>query len=214
MVRKFKNSKQRKAVMAKLSARNQAFVKKNPGAINMNFKDIQKKGHFLKFQADADKDGVPNIKDCKPLNPKKQGLLHDLQVKILRKKEEKLERQREKEQKKLEDLKDRLKEKQSISAKKAKVTTLQLKQKQAVIDEINREQEQSRKLKDANREAQRQLDRLTVTGRTKTAAKKLGVEGIERVGKGSRIVLEGTKAFLQSKQTKRTLKKINKAIFG
>lgn len=39
---------------------------------NMTFKQLQKKGVFLKYQGDADGDGVKNIKDCRPLNPKAQ----------------------------------------------------------------------------------------------------------------------------------------------
>jgi len=61
---RFKNSRQRKAVMAKLK--------------NSSFKQIQRKGMFLRYQGDADKDGVVNIKDCRPLDPKRQGIIHDL----------------------------------------------------------------------------------------------------------------------------------------
>jgi len=56
----------------KLSPRVQNMLKKNPSLENKSFKELQKKGVFLKFQADSDGDGVVNIKDCKPLDPKKQ----------------------------------------------------------------------------------------------------------------------------------------------
>jgi hypothetical protein len=38
---------------------------------NKSFYELKKEGIFLPYQGDADKDGVKNIKDCKPLHPKK-----------------------------------------------------------------------------------------------------------------------------------------------
>ena len=98
---RFKNDKQRKAVMASL--RNQGFshtsakfivdknpklmglsprlqeaIRKNPELAKLNFQELKKRGVFLKFQSDSDKDGVVNIKDCKPLDKRHQGLLHVL----------------------------------------------------------------------------------------------------------------------------------------
>jgi len=58
---KFKNSRQRKAVMAKLT-----------------YNQLKNKGIKIKPYIDSDKDGVLNYKDCKPLNPKEQGLIHDI----------------------------------------------------------------------------------------------------------------------------------------
>jgi hypothetical protein len=55
----------------KFSPRVEAMLKKNPSLKNKSFKQLQKSGVFLKYQADADGDGVPNIKDCKPLDVKK-----------------------------------------------------------------------------------------------------------------------------------------------
>lgn len=43
-----------------------------------SYKQLKKQGVKLKATADTDKDGVPNAKDCKPLNPKEQGVLHSL----------------------------------------------------------------------------------------------------------------------------------------
>lgn len=52
-----------------LSPRLRNRVSKDPKLTKMSFEKLQKKGVFLKYQGDADKDGVINIKDCKPLNP-------------------------------------------------------------------------------------------------------------------------------------------------
>jgi vacuolar-type H+-ATPase subunit I/STV1 len=38
---------------------------------NLKFGQLNKKGITLSYQGDKDHDGVPNIKDCRPLNPKK-----------------------------------------------------------------------------------------------------------------------------------------------
>ena len=62
----------------KLSPRVEAMLKNNPNLKNKSFKQLQKSGVFLKYQADSDGDGVPNIKDCKPLDVKRH---KDLEVK-------------------------------------------------------------------------------------------------------------------------------------
>lgn len=61
---------------------------------NLSFPQLKKKGVFLKYWGDADKDGVPNVKDCRPLNPKKQDdpkieELHEKLKKATEKQEEK-----------------------------------------------------------------------------------------------------------------------------
>lgn len=52
----------------KLSPRVEAMLRTNPDLKNKSFKQLQNKGVFLKSQGDTDKDGVVNIKDCKPLD--------------------------------------------------------------------------------------------------------------------------------------------------
>jgi len=48
---------------------------------NLSFPQLKKKGVFLKYWGDADKDGVPNVKDCRPLNPNAQADYQTFQVK-------------------------------------------------------------------------------------------------------------------------------------
>jgi len=60
---KFKSQSQRKAVMARLMSKNYSQLKKSGIKLNKNM--------------DFDKDGVKNIRDCKPLDPRKQGIIHD-----------------------------------------------------------------------------------------------------------------------------------------
>jgi hypothetical protein len=52
-------------------------IKVTPAMKHMNFRQLQKKGVFLRYQGDADKDGVKNIKDCKPLDKRKQDNILD-----------------------------------------------------------------------------------------------------------------------------------------
>ncbi len=53
----FKSDKQRKYVMGQYK--------------NKSFKQLKKSGVYLRYQGDEDKDGVKNIHDCAPLNPKR-----------------------------------------------------------------------------------------------------------------------------------------------
>ncbi len=169
---------------------------------------------FKNPNKDSDNDGVPDFKDCEPFNPKKQGLLHEVHVKMLRKQEEKLERAREKALRNLEDTKDKLKEKQAISSKKASISQLKLKQKQAIIDEANREKNKLRELKQANADAKRQLDELTISGRTKTFLKRTASKVGKQAAEDSKLAFQRTKAFIASGKIQKTLKKINKHIPG
>jgi len=45
-----------------------------------------------KFSRDSDRDGVPNIMDCRPYNPRKQGIIHDIKSKIESARQESKER--------------------------------------------------------------------------------------------------------------------------
>jgi len=191
---RFKSDKQRKAVMASLR--------------DKSFKQLQQRGVYLSYQGDKDKDGVVNIKDCKPLDPKRQGFLHQLQVKRLKAQEEKLEVEKRRQLAKLEDVQEKLKIKSKIAAKKASIQESKRKAKQAVIDEINAEKKRINDLKEANRKAQDQLDDLTVTGKTKKFAKKLPGKVIEE----SKRDLKATQAFLQKDSTKKTIKNVRKTI--
>jgi hypothetical protein len=56
------------------SERIRKILKKHPEYKNLNFKQLRGKGIFLKYQSDSDRDKVKNIKDCQPLNPKKQDI--------------------------------------------------------------------------------------------------------------------------------------------
>jgi hypothetical protein len=55
-----------------VSPRVKSLLEKKPELKDKSFKQLQKEGVFLKYQADSDGDGVPNIKDCKPLDQTKQ----------------------------------------------------------------------------------------------------------------------------------------------
>ena len=172
----------------------------------MNNTQLRSRGIILKPNKDTDKDGVINKNDCRPLNPTQQGFFHDMQVKRLKRIEEKLETKREHEQKKLEDIKDRLNEKRAVANKGLGVKRIQLKQKQAIIDEIKREKEQASILKEANKQTSAELDKYTTTGKIKRGAKFVG----SRLAKGSVEVLKDTGQFLKGKKAK----KIFKSIFG
>lgn len=62
--RGFKSSAQRKAVMANIA--------------RMNKNQLAQKGIILSSRKDTDKDGVINAKDCQPLNPEEQGIIHNM----------------------------------------------------------------------------------------------------------------------------------------
>lgn len=47
-------------------------INTHPEYKNLTFKKLQHRGVFLKYQSDADKDGVKNVHDCRPLDKTKQ----------------------------------------------------------------------------------------------------------------------------------------------
>lgn len=56
----------------------QKILQKNPEYKNLTYKQLRNKGIFLRYQSDSDKDGVKNVKDCKPLNKEEQDLKEDI----------------------------------------------------------------------------------------------------------------------------------------
>lgn len=215
---RFKSDDQRKAVMAKLKG-GKSVSSIHPSIISLNNSQLRKRGVKLVPNKDIDRDGVKNKDDCAPLNPKKQGFLHDLAIKRLKRKEEKLERIREKELRKLEDVKDVLKERQAVGVKKASISQLRNKQKQAIISEITEEKRKTHVLKKANEVAKKQLDKLTITGKAKSLSKKAAKQGFEYTRKGvgiaahkSKQALQATNAFLNKESTRRTIRNTVKGI--
>lgn len=134
---------------------------------------------------DTDKDGVPDSKDCQPFNPNKQGKLHDLAIKALRKKEEFVERRREKQMSKLEDLKDKLAARNALLSERRGIQA----QKQEIRNETLRERKKFKDLKIANREAKAELRRTSGFGRF--------VAGTVKAGKKSREILKKTQKALR-----------------
>jgi len=141
---------------------------------------------------DSDGDGIKNNKDCEPFNPKKQGFLHDLQIKRLKSQESKLEEQRLKLQKKLEDDREVLQRKLAISNQKDSIRQSKLKVKQQVIDEINREKSKIKEMEEANRKAKKQIFDNSPVG---------------RLTNYSKSTINKTRNYLAQPKTK---KKINK----
>lgn len=161
---------QRKAMFAKMSMRNQQYLRKHPSAYNYSFSQLKKKGHYMRYQADNDHDGVKNVKDCQPLNPDKQGYIHDVKMKLLKRREEAIEKKREKQQKKLEDIKDELKAKRSVFSKEQSLRQAELSEKQAVLNEIKAEQKKLDDMKAAEKAAKKEMDKYTFTGKIKRGA--------------------------------------------
>lgn len=192
---RFKNHNQRKAVMAKLT-----------------YGQLKNRGVNLHPYKDSDRDGVKNYKDCRPLDPKEQGWLHDWQIKRLKQKEEKLESKREKAQEKLNDTLDELKERRKAGNLKSKVKQTELKRKQAIIDEISREKKQAEKLRMANEKAKKEIEKYSAWGKFKrgtgTAAKFTG----KRVAIGSKRIYKTATSPGAKKGYKRLGKKLKKIL--
>jgi hypothetical protein len=133
---------------------------------------------------DSDGDGVPDSKDCAPFDKKKQGALHDFTQKILEKREERLERKREKEMKKLSDLRDKLRVRRKSIEAKTMNRNVDLAKRQAVIDEINREKKEIVTLKQQNKDAKKLLYETSFRGKvTKGIGKAVlsGARGLSKV---------------------------------
>ena len=170
---------QRKAMFAKIKSMNNNQFNKVISQSVKN-KNITKKSAMLIKRMDFDGDGVSNSKDCRPFDAKKQGFLHNLNIKILKAQEQRLEDKRKKEQKKLEDTLETLKVRQKIAGRKTKIKNVRLREKQAFIDELNKEKRKTEKLKIKNQEAKRALDKLTFTGKAKSALTRAGKTTLDR----------------------------------
>jgi len=153
---------------------------------NKSFGELKKEGVFLKYQGDADKDGTPNIRDCKPLDAKRQGRLHDMQIKILKKIEERQEQRRLAEIKKLEDLKEKLQQVNMREEDKNK----KLSEKRAIVNEIEAEKQKTRDLIEENRKIKEELSKNRV----------------------DKKILRKSKEFLQKPSTKKAIRKGLKGI--
>lgn len=129
----------------------------------------------------------------------------------LQKQEERIEGKRERAQESLEDRQDILRERLKIATKKAEVKDIRVKQRQAIADEIRSEQNKLRVVNEQNRLAKEQLDKLTLTGKTKTALKRFGSATIRGVRIESQAAGRATKAFFQKESTRRVLDKIGQA---
>jgi len=166
------------------------------GALNRNIR-ISKHG-------DADRDGVPNHKDCRPFDPKRQGWLHDQKMKHLKKQEEAYEKKREKEQKKLEDIQDELRVRNKISSAKLGKKRMEMKEKQVRIDEINREKQKIQEIKQANIKAKLEIEKYSAWGKIKRGTVAAG-KGLSKVAVSSAKALKDADKALSraSKPTKR-----------
>jgi len=175
----------------------------------MSYPQTKAAGIKLKPYGDVDKDGVRNSKDCKPYDPKKQGFIHDAKMKALQWQEERLEKQREKEQSKLNDVKDELRLKRDISEKKMSMKKKELEAKQSVINETLREKREIAKIKEDNRKAKQELSKYTIRGKLGRAAVSAG-QGLRKAGAMSiKAINDADKAITaaEKKNKKRTVKR-------
>ena len=166
--------------------------------ISLNMSRVKNRAKLMKKDnIDTDGDGVKNYKDCQPFNPKKQGLLHDFQLKRLKAQEQKLEEQRIKIQKKTESQREILDQKLAIAKSKKSIRQAQMSQKQKVIDEINKEKQEIKNLKEANRQAKRDIFNKSPTGKAVNVSKK---------------AIDQTRAYFNKPSTKKSISKFLKKL--
>ncbi len=211
----FKSDKQRRAFFAMKGIRSSSsnsprIITDNKNATRL---ELEKKGIFLMPNKDSDNDGVINSKDCKPFDPKEQGKLHDFAISALKKKEEFVERRRERKMQKLEDLKDKLRARKELLSKRNDV----LAEKQSIIDEFKREKTNLKLVTQANKEAKRALFKtskigkiIRITGRSAKAIGKGAVITVKAIPKGAKATERGAKRIV--KFGRATNRNINKAI--
>ena len=172
----FKNHMQRKAVMAKL--------------MNKNYSQLKKSGIKLNKNMDTDKDGVKNIRDCKPLDPRRQGIIHDF-IKA----KDKYVKQRE----------QHLEVKQDKMLKEIDSEKTTLKKHLAVQQRIN----DNKKLKQELKELKSANFRMSTTGRI-LAATQSGVRTIGRAVTSKQAKSLGKKVFGGTPKRRTTKKKSKK----
>ncbi len=124
---------------------------------------------------------------------------HQRTIKKLRAREEKLETMREKELKKLEDVKDRLSEQRAVAESKQDVRVAKDRQRQAITDEIDKEKARIRELREENEKAKKEIFAKSPTGRAVIISKS---------------AISKTNAFFKKDSTKAVLKSIGKVIAG
>ena len=137
---------------------------------NMTFKQLKNKGVYLSYQGDADKDGVKNIKDCRPLNKKAQdnGLPKSIYANIPDVPEEKPTTEKEEKEriqtqerlqkigKSISKFGRKIKEKEEQFCKKRAIAEKKRKEKQ--VSRIEKELETSEYLNKRDRERIADLD--------------------------------------------------------
>ena len=160
----------------------------------MTYKQLKRSGSRIKPYADSDRDGVVNKRDCRPLDPKKQGKLHDMAMSRLRAKEQRLENARIRLAKKIETQRETLAIKRVIKNKKLSMRQVKVKQKQVLINEINKEKAQFEKLRRANYLAKRELFSHTPMAKAIKSSKK---------------TLAATRVFLNKPATKKAISRFN-----
>jgi hypothetical protein len=67
-----RHSNARRFGKASPSNRIKTLIKTHPEYKDLTFKQLEHKGVYLKYQGDSDKDGTPNVHDCRPLDKTKQ----------------------------------------------------------------------------------------------------------------------------------------------
>lgn len=176
---RFKNSSQRKAVMARLKG--------------MNYSQLQSKGIFLKYHGDRDNDGVPNIHDCKPLDSHRQGFIHDW----LKKREKRLDREIVKKNKLLEKQQDKL-----LSQADNENTRLRKYQ------EVERKLAENKKIKQDIKDMRKAEFRMTNTGKVLAATGKGTIIVGKTAGKGIIMAGQGLNKLAHTRTAKKLYKKI------
>lgn len=141
-------------------------------AKRMDFKALQKQGIYVRYEGDDDHDGVKNVNDCKPLNPKKQGFIHDVKMKVLKVQEERAEAKREAQQKKINDLKDELALKRKVSSTETSVRQAELDAKKKLMEQKRDEEHKKDALDREEKQIKNEMEKYSWQGKTKAEIKR------------------------------------------